>query len=108
MKIKLPFGLQNGKLVDISSVESGLACNCVCPSCGQRLVAKKGEINQHHFAHHNAIECEGAVETALHIYAKNILEKHKRMVLPPVYLNHSDKLIFPATGVTFDKVVLEK
>lgn len=108
MDIKLPFGLQNGKLVDISAVESGLACNCVCPSCRQGLVAKKGEFNQHHFAHDNAIECEGAVETALHIYAKNILEKHKRMVLPPVCLANSDKLIFPATEVTFDKVVLEK
>jgi len=108
MDIKLPFGLQDGKLVDISSVKSGLACNCICPSCEQRLVAKKGEFNQHHFAHHNTIECEGAVETALHIYAKNILDKHKRMVLPPVYLNNSDKLIFPATEVTFEKIVLEK
>jgi ssDNA-binding Zn-finger/Zn-ribbon topoisomerase 1 len=108
MDIKLPFGLQDGKLVDISSVDSGLGCNCVCPSCGQRLVAKKGDFNQHHFAHHDRVECEGAVETALHIYAKNILEKHKRIVLPPVYLNNSDRLIFPPTEVAFDKVVLEK
>ena len=108
MNIKLPFALQNGKLVDILSVESGLACDCICPSCGQRLIAKKGDFNQHHFAHHNNAECEGAVETALHIYAKNILEKHKRIVLPPVYLANSDKLIFPPAEVRFEKVVLEK
>ena len=108
MNIQLPFGLQNGKLVDISSVESGLACNCVCACCGQRLIAKKGEFNQHHFAHYNNAACEGAVETALHIYAKNILEKHKRIILPPVYLDKSDKLISPPAEVTFEKVILEK
>ncbi|HEY8781406.1 MAG TPA: competence protein CoiA family protein [Mucilaginibacter sp.] len=108
MDIRLPFGLQNGQLVDISSVESGLACNCVCPSCGQRLVAKKGDWNQHHFAHHNNVECFGALETALHIYAKNILEEHRRIVLPAVYLDKSRTLIFPSTEVTFEKVVLEK
>jgi hypothetical protein len=108
MDIKLPFALQDGILVDILSVDKGLACNCICPSCGQRLVAKKGNLKEHHFAHYNDVECEGAFETALHIYTKNILEKHKRIVLPPVYLANSNKLIFPATEVTFEKVVLEK
>jgi len=108
MNIKLPFGLQDGQLVDITSVESGLACNCFCPSCGQQLVAKKGEIKEHHFAHYDSEECSGAVETALHIYAKNILEKEKRIVLPPVYLANSDKLLFSATEVNFDSIVLEK
>lgn len=108
MNIKLPFGLRDGQLVDIATVESGLACNCVCPSCGQQLVAKKGDIKEHHFAHHDSEECSGAVETALHIYAKNILERNKRIVLPPVYLDNSDKLIYPATEITFDSVALEK
>lgn len=108
MNIKLPFGLLNGQLVDITEVESGLACNCVCPACGLQLVAKKGEIKEHHFAHHDSEECSGAVETALHIYAKNILEKNKRIVLPPVYLDNSDKLIYPATEIFFDSVTLEK
>ncbi len=108
MNIKLPFGLHDGQLVDISIADNGLACDCVCPSCGQRLVAKKGDIKEHHFAHYESEECSGAVETALHIYAKNILEKNKRIVLPPVYLDNSDKLIYPATEVTFDTVVLEK
>ena len=61
MDIKLPFGLQNGKLVDISFVESGLACNCVCPCCKQQLVAKKGNIKGHHFAHHNKEDCKGGI-----------------------------------------------
>lgn len=106
MIIKLPFGLQDGQLIDITSVESGLACNCACPCCEKPLIAKKGKIKQHHFAHHESEECQGAIETALHIYAKNILKKHTHIVLPPVYFINN--LIFPATEVTYDNVLLEK
>lgn len=108
MNIKLSFGLLNQQLVDITKVESGLACNCFCPACGQQLVAKKGNINEHHFAHYNIEECKGAVETALHIQAKNILEKNRRIVLPPVYFDNSTKQIYAATEVKFDSVTLEK
>lgn len=106
MVSKLPFGLHNAKLVHISEVDSGLACECVCASCGQRLVAKKGVIKEHHFAHYNGIECRGAVETALHIFAKNTLERYKRIVLPPVYFGNV--LIHDQTGIVFTKIFLEK
>lgn len=50
----IPFGFKDGKYLDISEVERGRACACVCPSCKQNLVAKKG-LNPdkmiHHFAH---------------------------------------------------------
>ncbi len=108
MNIKLPFGLQNEQLVDISSVDGGLACNCICPCCRKQLIAKKGRIKEHHFAHYNSEECKGAIETALHIYAKDILENQKRIILPPVYLPNSNKLLFPSIEVYFDKVLLEK
>ena len=39
----LIYGLQNNKIINIENVESGLACNCQCPSCGEKLVAKKGK-----------------------------------------------------------------
>ncbi|WP_394144836.1 hypothetical protein RJD40_08235 [Vibrio scophthalmi] len=50
----IPFGFKDGKYLDISEVERGRACACVCPSCKQNLVAKKGpnpEKMIHHFAH---------------------------------------------------------
>lgn len=107
MNIKLPFGLQNGQIVDISSVENGLACNCFCPSCGQKLIAKKGAVKEHHFAHYNGEECREAVEMALRIYAKDILEKHKRMILPPIEFEDYNGIIYPATEITFETVTLE-
>jgi len=41
-------------------------------------------VNAHHFAHYRVNECEGAVETALHRFAKAVLAYHKEIVLPPV------------------------
>ena len=40
-----------GEVLSIDKVERGLACGCVCPACGTRLEARKGEIVRHHFAH---------------------------------------------------------
>ena len=34
----------DGRLLHIGEVPSGLACNCVCPGCGRRMVAKKGDV----------------------------------------------------------------
>ncbi|HCE2185936.1 TPA: hypothetical protein NGT48_004490 [Vibrio parahaemolyticus] len=49
----IPFGLKDGKYYDVSEVERGRACGCICPSCKQVLVAKKGDPEKmaHHFAH---------------------------------------------------------
>jgi len=40
------------RLVHISEVQPGLACDLTCPFCGEPLVARQGEILAHHFAHH--------------------------------------------------------
>lgn len=106
MDIKLPYGIKDERLVDISDVDSGLACNCKCPACGHELVAKKGEIKEHHFAHHNRPDCQGAVETVLHIKAKDLIDKEKRITLPPVFL--AGRQLYDQTEITFDKVELEK
>ena len=49
----IPFGLKNDRYYDVSEVERGRSCGCICPSCKQNLVAKKGDPEKmvHHFAH---------------------------------------------------------
>ena len=84
--IKLPFGLKDDTLVHISEAQQGLACGCVCPSCKERLVARKGPITVHHFAHNKGAECAKAVETALHLAAKQILSERREIVLPAVHI----------------------
>ncbi|MEN0049692.1 MAG: GIY-YIG nuclease family protein [Bacteroidota bacterium] len=46
----LPYGLKDGHLIHISEVERG-ATNLRCPYCNTELLAKKGKVMTHHFAH---------------------------------------------------------
>lgn len=78
----LDFGLdQTGRMRGINEVEQGLACNCVCPGCGNPLVAKKGPIRMHHFAH-RGVSCAIGTETALHRMAKQIVADERRLIQP--------------------------
>lgn len=62
---------------------NGEACGCTCPECDSKLIAKnKGQHNQHHFAHVGGSDCVGAVESALHLMAKEILSEGKKIMLP--------------------------
>lgn len=51
--IKIPFAYspEHGRIVEVATVPSGRACHCLCPSCKQAVVAKKGAVNQWHFSH---------------------------------------------------------
>lgn len=74
-----------GKLIHVDSVSTGLACKCFCPHCKGELVAKNGGNRKvHHFAHANGSDCIGAIESALHKMAKDILQEQRLIMLPPV------------------------
>lgn len=78
----LDFGLDHtGRMRGIDEVEQGLACNCVCPGCGRPVVAKKGPVRVHHFAHQGE-SCTTGAETALHRMAKQIVADERRLVEP--------------------------
>ena len=92
----------DGKLIHVDSVSRGLTCKCFCPHCKSELVAKNGgNFKAHHFAHINGSDCVGAVESALHKMAKDILQEHKLIMLPPVMRNGIE------TQTAFDKVEVE-
>ncbi|WP_273430597.1 hypothetical protein [Chitinibacter tainanensis] len=79
-----------GRVVHISEVKNGGACQCTCPLCHSLLVAKNGgQERAHHFAHNNSTESFGCAETALHLAAKQIVAKHKTMTAP---LRHPEQL----------------
>jgi|GEM_PF-691267 len=82
----LIYGLCDAGIAHVSEVPSGLACRCMCPACGDALVAKKGRRNRHHFAHHRDVDCPRAAETALHLAAKQILARRRELVLPALHL----------------------
>ena len=41
----------DGGMVYVDDVPNGLACNCICPHCKERLLARHGTERAHHFAH---------------------------------------------------------
>lgn len=85
-EIKIPFArAPNGKMVTVTQVGRGLT-DCVCAQCGTALIAAKGQIYRHHFRHHvEHVTCEGARETALHRYAKELICEQMRLRLPRSY-----------------------
>lgn len=110
--IRLPYGMQAGVLTHVSDVASGLACGCLCPACGEPLVAKKGQFKQHHFAHAADGDCSTAVETALHLAAKSILESRREVVLPAVEAKFAGTrrtiVLAPELSYVVEKVELER
>lgn len=72
---KIPYGERDGDLRHISEVERGVRCQCVCPVCNERLVARKGQKVKHHFGHYPGANC--SAETVLHQLGKRLM--HRRI-----------------------------
>lgn len=90
---ELKYARFNHAIVHISEVISGLNSGAYqCPKCRSLLIAKKGDVRIHHFAHYNYEQCQGAQETALHQLAKEILLQEKILAIPDI--NNSERLVF--------------
>lgn len=83
----LYFALKEGELKHISEVENGLKCNCICPACEKTLIARNGGIKRvHHFAHYESAECKYGVQSAIHLAAKNVLGRIRKIKVPSVHV----------------------
>ena len=80
----LTFALdKENNLVNVNDVAKGIKCECHCPHCNAPLYAKnRGQVREHHFAHANGHECEGAYESSLHLLAKEVLQEAGCIMLP--------------------------
>lgn len=93
------------QLVNIKQVEKGLACHCFCFECNEPVVARKGEKNEHHFAHSsNKESCNISPESILHKFAKQVIMEEQSIVLPP--LPNNDEM--EAKTWQFDSLVEEQ
>lgn len=71
----------------INDVVSGLECNCICSECGERLIARKGKVREHHFAHAGSSvkDSNGGCqfgETLIHMLGKQIIKEAAYFFLP--------------------------
>lgn len=100
--------LINGSITNISDVKSGHDKDYVCLGCGKSLIAKKGQIKAHHFAHTSAVDLDSCgynettvsrhVETLAHKVGKRIIENGingvKSISVPVIYKEREDKDAF--------------
>lgn len=84
------------ELVSIANISArGMECNCRCPKCKDRLVAKLGNGGRKpHFAHQKDSDCHGSYMTALHMLAEKILIEKRTVMAPPYKIIPSKRLSF--------------
>ncbi|MBD5804516.1 hypothetical protein AZOA_39590 [Azoarcus sp. Aa7] len=84
-----------GRMVDITMVARGLACDCVCPDCGATLQARKGRKYRHYFAHHaggtNVGTCTGGRESSLHAAARQVIADWNFIELPALLVEEGGR-----------------
>jgi Competence protein CoiA-like family len=83
-KKAVPFGLKDGRLFEPLQVKRGLSCNCFCPGCGGALISKhapSGKVAPY-FSHASNSACNTALESALHLAAKQLIEDEHKLYLP--------------------------
>ncbi len=84
------YGMKNGHVIKISDVEKGLACGCECIGCGSPLIARKGDVKAHHFAHHDG-DKNNCNESILHKLGKKIIQDKGAVGIAPLTIEVSDK-----------------
>jgi len=89
-----------GRLVDVRDVSRGLACHCSCVSCGEQLVARKGDVIAWHFAHTANSSCskvakEGSLD-AIDAMVRQLIMENPAIELPSYFV--SEKILEPGSG----------
>lgn len=107
------FGERDNKIIHIDEItpsENGLKCNCLCPSCGEKLKANTlGTHNKKYFSHKGNSNCVNSLETSMHKFAKEVIEKENKIKIPKLIYNKNFKEfeIVKEQVISFDKIELE-
>jgi hypothetical protein len=108
----IPYALLDDRLVHVDTVESGAACGCICPGCKAPMIARKGAVRRHHFAHASG---KGCGESGMHLAAKYLLRDrlvaalaHRvpvnyRWVCGSCGIPHTRDLLYHAEGVEMER-----
>ena len=112
-EIKIPIGIRTidrreypVHISEIKPEENGDDCNCVCPNCKAPLRARRGK-GKHtpHFAHAYQTKCDhsAALESGLHLLAKQIIAENHGIFIPGV--NESDSRLFEYNFVKSERYI---
>lgn len=79
--LRVPFGWKEERLWEPRQVPNGKGCGCVCPACQRPLIARQNHQTPH-FAHAPGADCPRALETAIHLAAKQLIADSQALRLP--------------------------
>lgn len=108
---------EKGKSIHINQIDeshNGLACNCTCPICGEKLIARKGHGGKTpHFAHQQCSPCthpEYIKQSTIHAMAEQIFLEEKEINLPSLSKQAGNYIAHFFNGVKWqiEEVELEK
>ena len=89
----LNYALFNHQLVHIDDVKNGLDCQCICPGCGEYLIAKNnGYKKDHHFTHQSESMCTYGFQSMIYMLAKQVINRSKEILVPSLYAKVQDKV----------------
>lgn len=88
----MPFAIKEGKLVDIDSVDNGLACGCKCIACGADLIARNnGVVREHHFAHRGGNEPSSCYDKSIVNLIGDVIKKSGKLFLPSLSISNGNE-----------------
>lgn len=87
--LRVPFGWKDDRLWEPGQVPNGKACGCVCPACQRPLIARQNHQTPH-FAHAPGADCPKALETAIHLAAKQLIADRQALRLPVLTFTNPD------------------
>ncbi|NQY83840.1 MAG: competence protein CoiA [Alcanivorax sp.] len=101
----IPFGLRvnDDYLVDVSHVERGRRCRCICPSCKTPLIARQGDKKTWHFAHASRAvyeethrKCEYSFFVSVRLMARQVIGESIKLEVP----KYEDSVSMHLDGMT--------
>lgn len=86
-KLQIPYGVKDGTLYAPLDVPNGDDCGCRCPNpkCNGKLRANHGKPlskRRAYFSHQPGADCAKAYESAVHLFAKQVIKDEGAITLP--------------------------
>ncbi|ELJ8820394.1 hypothetical protein RUL20_002028 [Vibrio parahaemolyticus] len=90
--------------VHVSSVPNGKECNCICPNCGEALIAKNKCVDMtNHFSHVGGNETRECRMTQLHLLAQHHFLETPFITLPRVGFQYKGEELY--RGQTSTRII---
>lgn len=97
--VKIPFAKDRAsdQFVAVDEVEKGQACNCICPSCDEPLIARQGSVNIWHFSHYLTTTkdndfatkpCDYSFEHSVRLMILQLFEELRSFTVPELKADH--------------------